>query len=177
MIRCILFDRDGTLGSLGDDRYPATFTPFCPIRPVFEALQARGYTVGILSNQSSIARGTGRGYDFDAEFRSYGADVWRICPHDTADNCNCRKPGSGMLLSVADELAAPLRDCIVVGDRLSDVLCAENVGATGILVLTGKGQQEKEAALAQFPSLTILSRFDEVIPYLDQLEADTTRIP
>ena len=177
MIRCILFDRDGTLGSLRDDRYPATFTAFCPVRPVFEALRKRGYTVGILSNQSSIARGTGCGYDFDAEFRSYGADIWRICPHDTEDNCNCRKPKSGMLLSVAEELGVPLRECVVIGDRLSDILCAENVGARGILVLTGKGEKEKETALAQFPNITVLSRFDEILPFLDQLDTETARIP
>lgn len=167
MIRCVLFDRDGTLGSLGDDRYPATFVPYRPIRPVFEALRARGYTVGILSNQSSIARGTGCGYDFDAEFASYGADVWRVCPHDDADRCDCRKPKSGMLLSVCEELGISPAECIVVGDRLGDVLCAENVGATGVLVLTGKGKAEKETARKQFPDLCVLSRFDEILSYVD----------
>lgn len=169
MIRCILFDRDGTLGALGDDRYPATFVPYCPIRPVFEALRARGYTVGILSNQSSIARGTGRGYDFHSEFASYGADIWRICPHDDADRCDCRKPKSGMLLSVCKELGLSPAECIVVGDRLGDILCAENVGAVGILVRTGKGETEKETAQKQFPNLCVLSRFDDILSYVEAL--------
>ena len=143
MIRCILFDRDGTLGELGDKRFPETFTPFCDIKKVFDEIKALGFSVGIITNQSSIARGTGRGYDFDKEFRSYDADIWEICPHDTADNCDCRKPKSGLLRSVAKRLGIATEECLVVGDRLSDIQCATGVGADGVLVLTGFGQDRK----------------------------------
>ena len=163
MIRCILFDRDGTLGTLEDERYPATFSTFCDVEVVFEQLKSRGYYVGILSNQSSIARGTGRGYDFDGEFASYGCDLWEICPHDTPDRCTCRKPESGMLLSAASRLGIDPSECVLVGDRLSDVLCAKNAGAEAILVLTGKGEAEREEVLSRFPNLTVLSRFDDVL--------------
>ena len=166
MIRCILFDRDGTLGELGDKRYPDSFRPFCDIRKVFEKLKSLGYTVGIITNQSSIARGTGKGYDFDAEFCSYGADVWEICPHDTQDNCACRKPKSGLLLAVAKKLGVATNECLVVGDRLSDIQCAKNVDAEGALVLTGFGEREKESVLNAYPNTPLLSRFDEVLNIL-----------
>ena len=168
MIRCILFDRDGTLGELSDDRYPTTFTPFFPIREIFSALKAKGLAVGIITNQSSIARGTGKGYDFDAEFQSYGTDIWEICPHDNNDRCNCRKPKSGMLLSVTERLQIRPEECVVVGDRLSDILCAENVGAKGILVLTGKGQAELPSVRKQFPNITVLDRFDEILNHIQK---------
>ena len=167
--RCILFDRDGTLGVLSDDRYPETFTSFCSIREVFDSLKARGLFVGIITNQSSIARGTGKGYDFDAEFQSYGTDLWEICPHDSNDGCNCRKPKSGMLLSVANRLHIRPEECVVVGDRLSDILCAKTVGAAGILVLTGKGRQELDETKTRFPDLTVLNRFDEIVNIIDRL--------
>lgn len=169
MIRCILFDRDGTLGELGDKRFPETFVPFCDIKKVFESLKDRGYTVGIITNQSSIARGTGRGYDFDGEFRSYGADIWEICPHDTIDHCDCRKPKSGLLLAVCKRLKISPEECMVVGDRLSDLQCAENAGAKGILVLTGFGQEEKEKVLSAYPHAKILSRFDEILNLLSPI--------
>ena len=166
MIRCILFDRDGTLGELGDKRFPETFLPFCDIRPVFENLKALGYLVGIITNQSSIARGTGKGYDFDKEFSSYGADVWEICPHDNADGCECRKPKSGLLLAAAKKMNVAPEECLVVGDRLSDVQCAKNVGAEGALVLTGFGLNEKENVLNTYPTTPLLSRFDEIFTLL-----------
>jgi len=166
MIRCILFDRDGTLGELEDKRFPQTFTPFADIKNLFDILQKRGYIVGIITNQASIARGTGKDYDFDNEFSSYGADVWAICPHDNGDNCDCRKPKSGLLLSICKRLNVPPCDCLVVGDRLSDILCATNVGASAALVLTGNGEKEKDEALRLFPTLTILPRFDNVTDIL-----------
>ena len=167
MIRCILFDRDGTLGELGDKRFPDSFTPFCDIRKVFENLKKAGYLVGIITNQSSIARGTGAGYDFDEEFLGYGADVWEICPHDTQDNCSCRKPKSGLLLAVADKLGISPKDCLVIGDRLSDIQCAKNVGAEGILVLTGYGESEKSSVLKVYPNIQILARFDDILKILN----------
>lgn len=166
MIRCILFDRDGTLGELGDKRFPNSFTPFCDIRKVFEKLKSLGYIVGILTNQSSIARGTGRGYDFDGEFSAYGADVWEICPHDTQDNCACRKPKSGLLLAAANKLGISPKECLVIGDRLSDIQCAKNVGAEGALVLTGYGASEKENVLQAYPNTPVLVRFDEIFDVL-----------
>ena len=162
MIRCILFDRDGTLGELSDERYPETFVPFCDVAEVFRNLKEKGYIVGIVTNQSSIARGTGAHYDFDREFADYGCDIWEICPHDNGDGCDCRKPKSGLLLRAAKRLGLSPAECLVVGDRMSDILCAENAGAEGVLVLTGKGEREKEQVLAAFPNVKILRRFDEI---------------
>ena len=163
MIKCILFDRDGTLGSLSDLRFPQTFTPFADIQGVFKQLQSKGYLVGIITNQSSIARGTAIGYDYEAEFKSYGVDAYAICPHDNQDNCPCRKPKSGLLMQVCEQLSILPTQCLIVGDRLSDVLCAKNVGAEAVLVTTGYGMQERENVLNVYPSIKILNRFDEII--------------
>ena len=168
MIRCILFDRDGTLGELVDKRYPETLVPYADIRAVFKRLHELGYVVGIITNQSSIARGTGAGYNFDAEFSGYGADIWEICPHDTPDNCNCRKPKSGLLLMVCERLQLFPEECLVVGDRLSDILCAKNVRAAAAFVLTGYGENERESVISAFPDTPIFNRFDDIIPYLQR---------
>jgi len=166
MLRCILFDRDGTLGELVDKRYPATLIPYCDVKTVFEKIKEKGYLVGILSNQSSIARGTGIGYDFDKEFLSYGADIWEICPHDTQDNCDCRKPKSGLLLKICNRLQLSPSQCLVVGDRLSDIQCAKNVGAHASLVLTGYGKDEEKNVCSAFPDVQIFSRFDDILKIL-----------
>ena len=166
MIKCILFDRDGTLGELSDNRYPQTFSPNGNIKAVFAQLKSMGFLVGILTNQSSIARGTAVGYDFAAEFLSYGADIWEICPHDTDDNCDCRKPKSGLLLRVCERLKISPTECLVVGDRLSDVQCAKNVGAKAVLVLTGRGTTEKKSCLLEYPELPILTCFDKILSYI-----------
>ena len=173
MIKCILFDRDGTLGELQDKRYPSSFVPYADIRAVFTNLKGRGYKVGIITNQSSIARGTGAGYDFDAEFTAYNADIWKICPHDNGDNCGCRKPKSGLLLDVCAELKLAPSECVVVGDRTSDILCAVGVGATAVLVETGYGKTELDSAKTAYPQLRVLARFDEIMNVLDGVKNET----
>ncbi|MBQ8291875.1 MAG: HAD-IIIA family hydrolase [Clostridia bacterium] len=165
-IKCILFDRDGTLGELADKRYPQTFTPFCDVANIFARLKQKGYLVGLITNQSSIARGTGRGYDFASEFQSYGADIWEICPHDDKDGCTCRKPKSGLLSAAAEKLRILPTECMVVGDRLSDVQCANNLGAKAALVLTGFGKSEKKNVLAAYPDTLVLERFDQLLQLL-----------
>ncbi len=163
MIKCILFDRDGTLGELVDKRYPQTLLPYRDIKSVFTEIKQKGYFVGIITNQSSIARGTAGNYDFDGEFTSYGADIWEICPHDTCDNCDCRKPKSGLLTTVCSRLNITANECLVVGDRLSDIECAKRVGAEGILVLTGFGKDEKEKTLLTYPEVQVIDCFDEIL--------------
>ena len=166
MIKCILFDRDGTLGELEDKRYPQTFRPFTNLSLFFKKLKEKGYLVGIITNQSSIARGTASGYDFAKEFDEYGLDVWELCPHDTQDGCDCRKPKSGLLLRAAKKLGVLPQECLVVGDRLSDVECAKNVGASAVLVLTGYGQNEYPHVLEKFPDTPILSMFTVIFDVL-----------
>ena len=162
MIKCVLFDRDGTLGELGDKRFPQTFVPFSNIQTIFQKIKEKGYFVGIITNQSSIARGTAKNYDYDAEFKSYGTDIWEICPHD-ADQCECRKPKSGLLLSVCRKLNLAPYECLIVGDRLSDIQCAKNVDASAVLVLTGYGKNEFAQVKALYPDTPILNQFDEIL--------------
>ena len=163
MIKCILFDRDGTLGELGDKRFPQTFVPFTDISAIFYKIKQKGYFVGIITNQSSIARGTAKNQDYNTEFEGYGASVWEICPHDDKDKCNCRKPKSGLLIRACEKLNLSPCECLLVGDRTSDIACAKNIGANAVLVLTGYGKNEQKQVKARFPDTPILKRFDDIL--------------
>ena len=61
------------------------------------------------------------------------------CPHHPDDGCECRKPRPGLLRRLERDLGLSLSGAPFVGDRVSDVLAAEMVGATPILVRTGTG--------------------------------------
>ena len=64
------------------------------------------------------------------------------CPHVSADECECRKPKTGMLEQAARELHLNLKNSFVVGDRHSDVELAHCAGARSVLVRTGFGEGE-----------------------------------
>lgn len=141
-LRAVLFDRDGTL--VVDVPYngdPGLVRAMPGAKAVLDALRARGLAVGVLSNQSGVARGILT----ETEVASVNArveeilgpfDVWEVCPHGAADGCRCRKPAPGMVHSACRRLGIQPREAALIGDIGSDVQAAEAAGARGILVPT-----------------------------------------
>jgi D-glycero-D-manno-heptose 1,7-bisphosphate phosphatase len=64
------------------------------------------------------------------------------CTHVGADECDCRKPKTGMLERAASELKLDLKKSFVVGDRSGDVELARRAGSRSVLVRTGFGEGE-----------------------------------
>lgn len=68
----------------------------------------------------------------------YGFDDWFICPHDGSDGCRCRKPKTGLLDSAVAKYALDRKECLMVGDRESDIACAKNAGMYAALLQKNK---------------------------------------
>ena len=62
-----------------------------------------------------------------------------------------------------NDLNLNAEECVVVGDRITDIECAKNVGASAILVLTGGGKKNKDNVLSKYPDVKILNQFDEIL--------------
>ncbi len=137
----VFIDRDGTMGGDYYVEYPQEYYPYEGTREAFALLKQNGFRPVIFSNQSCIARGKDGGYDFAAEFRDIGADDWFICPHDSGDNCNCRKPKTGLLEQAREKYDLNLEECYVIGDRWSDMAAGGKMGCKLILVMTGRGEE------------------------------------
>ena len=76
------------------------------------ALHDAGFLLVMVTNQPEIARGNVSREAVDAMHERLGEllplDDMRVCPHDDADDCACRKPKPGMLLDAARELGIDL---------------------------------------------------------------------
>lgn len=141
----LLIDRDGTMGGGSYAmRTPQEYAPYPNTAEAFRLLKEAGFPIYIVTNQSCIARGLDGGYDFDAEFRDIGADDWFICPHDSGDCCDCRKPEPGLLLQAQKKYDLDLTQCFMIGDRWTDMVAGGRVGCRLILVLTGRGKEALE---------------------------------
>jgi histidinol-phosphate phosphatase family protein len=110
-------------------------------RAALDRLRRAGVAVGVVSNQSGVARGL-LGL---ADVRAVNARVsellgpfatWRFCPHGPDDGCRCRKPAPGLVRDAAADLRVAPADCVVVGDIGADLDAAEAAGARGVLVPT-----------------------------------------
>ena len=138
----VLFDRDGTL--VVDVPYngdPARVQAMPGARQALDRVRAAGIPVGLVSNQSGVARGL-LTMDQVAAVNQRVAellgpfDAVLVCPHGHEDGCSCRKPAPGMVLEAASRLGVPPERCAVVGDIGSDVGAALAAGARPVLVPT-----------------------------------------
>ncbi|MEU4694822.1 HAD-IIIA family hydrolase [Actinoplanes sp. NPDC023714] len=138
----VLFDRDGTL--VVDVPYngdPELVQPMPGARAALDRLRAAGLRVGVVTNQSGLARGH---FDEDQmaavnrriEDLLGPFDTWQICPHDDVAGCWCRKPAPGMIEAAAEALGTTPVRCAMVGDIGRDMDAALAAGATGFLVPT-----------------------------------------
>jgi D-glycero-D-manno-heptose 1,7-bisphosphate phosphatase len=116
-------------------------------------LAAAGFALVIVTNQSGIARGLFTEADFVAVQRRVerlledeGVRVDRVfhCPHhpDHTGPCDCRKPGTRFHRQAAQELGIDFAHSLYVGDRLSDLLPARDLGGRAMLVRTGYGLRQ-----------------------------------
>jgi D-glycero-D-manno-heptose 1,7-bisphosphate phosphatase len=63
------------------------------------------------------------------------------CPHHPDEQCYCRKPGTGMLETLQNRHGLRFNNVPFVGDTTKDLDCAAAIGASGVLVRTGKGEK------------------------------------
>ncbi|MGY1812783.1 HAD-IIIA family hydrolase [Blastococcus sp. SYSU D00820] len=164
----VLFDRDGTL--VRDYPYngdPALVKPVPGAREAVDALRARGVRVGVVSNQSGVARGLITREQVDACMARLDEllgpfETVQVCPHGPDDGCDCRKPAPGMVRAACEELGVAPARCVVIGDIAADVEAAAAAGASGIMVPTPVTRREEVAAAPRRAS-TLTAAVDDVL--------------
>jgi len=151
--KAVFIDRDGVICQNRDD-YVKSWGEFEFVWKSLEAivrLSSSDYLIVIVTNQSAIGRGIVSADVVDdintrmtGEIIKAGGRVDRVivCPHTPDDNCACRKPKPGMLLSAANEMDIDLSQSYMVGDSVDDMLAGIAAGCIPIIVLTGRGIHE-----------------------------------
>ena len=149
--KLIVLDRDGVINHDSEDyiRTPEEWRPLSGSLNAIAALNAAGYRVVVVSNQSGIGRGLFSETVLDKIHRKMLSAVEAVggtiagiyyCPHAPGDGCNCRKPRPGLLERIKDDFDVSLAGIPLIGDKVADIELARRVGARPILVLTGYGQ-------------------------------------
>jgi imidazoleglycerol-phosphate dehydratase/histidinol-phosphatase len=97
----------------------------------------------MITNQDGLGTDAFPQADFDAPhtlmmslFESQGIsfDEVFICPHLPDEQCECRKPRTGLLTRYLAANDIDLSSSAVIGDRETDLRLAERIGVEGILV-------------------------------------------
>lgn len=152
MKRNIIFiDRDGVINRDSPD-YIKSWDEFEFLPGALEAIARlcrSGFELILVTNQSIINRGmASRETLADIFIRMTAAietaggrllDIY-FCPHRPDENCRCRKPLPGMILSARQKHNIELPAACMIGDSAKDIFCGKNAGCgTTILVQTGNG--------------------------------------
>ena len=142
--KAVFIDRDGTIGGGDQVILPGHFQLFPGVQASIDQLKCTYPYVCAFTNQPGISRGEAPIEAFERELAGFGFDRAYICPHAPAQGCTCRKPATGLLLRAAEELQLDLSQCVVIGDRWTDMLAAHEAGCLKILVKTGSGTNDLE---------------------------------
>jgi len=143
-IPCIFIDRDGTICE--DKVYladPEGLVIFPEVPEGIQRLKKSGFLTIVITNQSGI----GRGY-FDKEtlekiherlkgiLKEKGAviDAIYYCPHHPEENCDCRKPKTGLVQQALKDFEIDLDRSFIIGDTDMDTELGRKMGMKTILL-------------------------------------------
>lgn len=147
----VFLDKDGTL--IEDVPYnvdPDRMRLLPGAAEALARLDAAGYALVVVSNQSGVARGLFPeealepvGARLEELFLRAGAHIagFYFCPHLVGGKdpryavaCDCRKPEPGLLLRAAEDLGLDLAASWMLGDILDDVEAGNRAGCRSVLV-------------------------------------------
>lgn len=165
MRRAIFLDRDGVL----NDAIVKDGKPYPPsslqevaiasdVLPALQALKDQGFLLLGATNQPDVARGkTERSLveTINAELmRQLPLDEIRVCYHDDADQCECRKPAPGLLLQAAAAHQVDLQQSFMIGDRWKDMTAGNKAGCRTIWINRQYNEKQPTGADAVVSSLS-----------------------
>lgn len=164
--KAAFIDRDGVLNE--ERAFVHCIEDFAFVPGAIEALralQAAGYLLVVVTNQSGIARGLYSEADYQVltehirerlETEGIRLDAVEYCPHlpDAPVSryrleCDCRKPKPGMLMRAIRRLDIDPGTSFLVGDRLTDIEAGRAAGiGRCFLVRTGYPLADEAVARA-----------------------------
>jgi D-glycero-D-manno-heptose 1,7-bisphosphate phosphatase len=161
MHKAVFLDRDGTI--VEDVGYLSTPDQIKFIPGAIEAikkLNEAGYKVVVISNQAGVARGLitedmlqtidktlhrfilNGGAHLDGVYYCPHHPEYGVYPYHQA--CECRKPHPGLIKRAQRDLNLDLSASYMIGDKATDIEAGKRAGTKTILVLSGRGKEEKE---------------------------------
>ena len=150
----VFLDRDGVLNKVYV-RDGVTHPPdhvgeleFLPgVEQALDRLHEAGFPLVVVTNQPDVARGkqTHEGVEAINDRVRAALPVLDVlsCFHDGADDCSCRKPRPGLLLTAARQWGLDPNRSFMVGDRWSDVVAGQTAGCRTVLVETPWSKRER----------------------------------
>lgn len=182
MKRAVFLDRDGTLNALlyyadtqeyESPRTPEALALLAGVEAALHQLAAAGYSLFLVSNQPSYAKGktslenlqavhtrlvehlTSREITLTESYYCYHHPKGIIPAYTTV--CTCRKPGTASLLSARDTYNLDLSESWMIGDQDTDIQCGSNAGCRTILLDYAPSANKRDTLAGLQPTARLTS--------------------
>lgn len=153
-MKLVILDRDGVINhdSAQFIKAPDEWKPIAGSLEAIARLNQTGYQVVVATNQSGVGRGLLDMATLNAihdlmhrRLAEVGGQIAAVfyCPHAADAGCSCRKPRAGLFEEIGRRFDVDLAGVPTIGDSLRDLQAAAAVGASPMLVLTGKGTKTR----------------------------------
>ena len=144
--KAVFWDRDGIINNIkvknGKSLSPRKFSEFKVfpfIKKLFIEIQNLGFLNIVFTNQPDISRSLmdPRELDLMHDYLMKNFEIAKIyyCPHSNEDKCLCRKPLPGMLNIALEEFSLNKEECLVVGDRITDIISGSRASIHNLYLL------------------------------------------
>lgn len=175
-MKIVFLDRDGVINrDPGFGGYVTCWEKFEFLPGSFESLKElnqAGFEVIVISNQAGVAKGLYTQEDLDEltgnmlkEIKAAGGKIYSVnyCTHQDEDNCNCRKPKTGMFHKATEGLDVNFSKTFFIGDSRRDVLAGRAIGCKTIFVRSGNTRLEDLDVKPDFIAKDLLSAVEEIV--------------
>jgi D-glycero-D-manno-heptose 1,7-bisphosphate phosphatase len=155
MNKALFIDRDGVINK--DFVHVYEISRFEFTKGIFDLCRRyseSGYMIFVITNQAGIAKGYYTENDFQlltewmtGEFEQRGIRIAKVyhCPHhpDFTGPCSCRKPEPGMIVSAIEDFGLDISQCVLIGDKESDLEAGRRAGIpeNNMLLLSGTPEE------------------------------------
>lgn len=158
--KTLFLDRDGILiKSIGKGAYVRSVNEVLPLEANVNFLSelSSNYNVDfvVVTNQAGVERKlitieqVNQINSFIAiEMLNKGVPIlaFYVCPHHWDSKCNCRKPRPGMIESAIRDFKLNPLECLLIGDRDSDIGAGLNAGIKSFLITEDMTSMERAEA-------------------------------
>jgi len=169
--KALFVDRDGVLNI--DYGYTYQWSENLVIKDsinLIKRFNSRNYLVFIITNQSGI----GRGYYSNIEFHTFMKNLIKyfkknrafindyfFCPcNPNFKKCINRKPNPGLIFQAEKKYNLNLKDCFLVGDKISDIQAGFKSGISNLFLYENKNLNEF-TSIKNYP-VTVVKKLDNI---------------
>lgn len=170
-MKAAFIDRDGVINKKIENGYVTNWNEFQFIDGSIEAIAVLSkifHLIIIVTNQRGVGKGIMSKKDLDGIHQKMnnvisenGGRIDKIYSClDVNDNSVCRKPNIGMgIQAFADFPLIDLRTSVVIGDSISDMQFAQNLGIPGILISNNRNADSELINASVFSSIFEFSNY------------------